>query len=206
FAQGIGAGDVAISSRGPSSVLLSVAGGSIELEGSSSGEALAIERLVFADGQEVAVSGLLETAVAVNGAEGNDIVDGNTAANVISGGAGDDVLSGNAGDDTYLFNIGDGVDRVTDLATAGEGNAIRFGPGISPDALSLGLGSLQIRIGQGGDAIHLDSVDANDVLGVHDVDLFEFDDGTRLSYSELLARGFDLEGTPLDDIITGSSI
>jgi Ca2+-binding RTX toxin-like protein len=205
FAAGIGAADVAVSSIGASSLFLSVAGSTIELEGSAA-DNLAIERLVFAGGQEVAVSSLLEATVALDGAEGNDFLGGNAEANVIAGGLGDDVLTGGAGDDTYLFNIGDGVDHITDLASADQSNVVRFGPGISADSLTLGLGSLQILVGDGGDAIHLDGVDPNDILGAHDVDLFEFDDGTRLTYAELLARGLDLNGTPFDDIIAGSSI
>ena len=35
---------------------------------------------------------------------------------------------------------------------------------------------------------------------------FEFDDGTVLSTTELLARGFDLDGTSLDDTLTGTNI
>src|SRR5262249_28284972 len=149
---------------------------------------------------------LVQGTVAVSGAEANDILAGNSAANTIAGGPGDDVLAGGAGSDTYLFNIGDGVDHVSDLASTGEGNVVRFGPGISADMLSLGTGSLEIRVGNSGDAIHLDNVDPNDVLGAHDVDVFEFDDGTRLSYAALVARGCDLNGTDSDELITGSSI
>lgn len=205
FGQGIGAADVTVRSIGDSTVFLSVAGNTIELRGSSPVD-LAIEKLRFADGREIALSGLLETAIAASGGAGNDVLSGNAIANVMSGGSGDDSLSGGAGDDTYLFNLGDGIDRISDTASAGEGNTVRFGPGISPDMLSLGLGSLEIHVGEGGDAIHLENVDPNDVLGAHDVELFEFDDGTRLTYSQLLERGFDLYGTDSDDLIAGSGI
>jgi Ca2+-binding RTX toxin-like protein len=204
FGQGIGAQDVTVGSIGASSITLSVAGATIELEGPAG--ALAIETLVFADGGQVAVSSLLQTALAVTGAAGNDFLGGNDAANTIAGGPGDDLLAGGAGSDTYQFNLGDGIDRIADAASAGESNVLRFGPGISRSSLSLGLGSLEIRVGEGGDAVHLENVDPGDLLGAHDVDLFEFDDGTTLTYAELLSQGLDLEGTSSEDFIPGSSI
>lgn len=204
FGQGIGDTDVAITAIGPSSVFLSVAGGTIELRGASG--RLAVEKLVFADGHEAALSGMLGTTAAVNGSAESDILVGNAAANVISGGAGDDLLAGGAGDDTYVFNMGDGVDRIDDLPSAGERNTIRFGPGISSGMLSLGKGSLEIRVGSRGDAIHLDNVDPSDLHGAHDVDRFEFDDGTSLTYEELLSRGLDLYGGDLEDLIVGSDL
>lgn len=204
FGEGIGVDDVAIASVGPSSVFLSAKGGTIELRGTA--DRLAIDKLMFVDRHEIAVSDFLRTTAAVRGGGGNDFLRGNAAANVISGGLGDDVLAGGAGDDTYVFNIGDGVDRIDDLPAAGERNVIHFGPGISAGMLSLGVGSLEIRIGDHGDAIHLANVDPNDLSGAHDVDLFKFDDGTSLSYAELLSRGLDLYGSGSDDLIAGSDL
>jgi Ca2+-binding RTX toxin-like protein len=72
----------------------------------------------------------------------------------LSGGQGNDYLYGEGGDDTYLFNVGNGIDYIGDY----EGDTtIIFGEGIVPGDLSLGLGSLLIHVGDGGDAIHLDN-------------------------------------------------
>lgn len=206
FAPAIGVADVSVISIGASSIFLAVAGSTLELVGSGSPGELAIETLEFADGYVVAVASLIDSAVLLNGAGGNDVLTGTAAANVITGGLGDDLLSGGAGDDTYAFSMGDGIDRIVDLPAPGEVNTVHFGPGISPDMLTLGLGSLLIRVGTSGDAIHLEGVDAGDIAGAHDIDVFEFDDGSRLTYQELLARGVDLYGSQFDEVITGSSI
>ena len=192
---------------GASSTLLHVAGSTLELIRSNAGEAgdLPIDRLVFADGTAVALNDLLDAAVPVTGTGGNDTLLGNSAENAIHSGAGDDLLFGGGGDDTYHFSLGDGVDRISDNPSFGETNSVAFGPGISPGMLTLGGGSLLIRVGSNGDAIHLESVDTNDVFGAHDVELFTFSDGLQLTYSQLIARGLDLFGTPSSDVIVGSN-
>ena len=72
--------------------------------------------------------------------------------------------------------------------------------------LKLNLGSLMLDLGNG-DGIHIDNedqtnangFDRNDVFNSSPIDSFEFDDGTLLSIDELLARGFDIEGTANDE-------
>src|SRR5207248_2672201 len=66
-------------------------------------------------------------------------------------------------------------------------------------------GSLLIRVGSSGDAIHLENVDTNDIFGMHDVDRFRFSDGSEITYAQLLSRGLDLFGTSGSDTITGSN-
>src|SRR3989441_3647110 len=125
---------------------------------------------------------------------------------LLVGGTGNDTLIGGAGNDTFVFNLGDGVDTIEDTAAPGEGNTLLFGAGITPDSLSLSLGSLLIRVGSNGDAIHSTNFDPNDALGPHPVDTFQFADGTVLSYSDLIGRGFDLTGTAGDDLISGTNV
>src|SRR5207245_1265238 len=113
---------------------------------------------------------------------------------------------GGGGSDTAGFKCGDGVDTIRRPAVPGEGKTLLFGAGITPDALSVSLGSLLIRVGSNGDAIHITNFDPNDALGPHAVDTFQFADGTVLSYSDLIGRGFDLTGTAGDDLITGTNV
>ena len=177
---------------------------------------LVVETLAFADGSTESLASLLGLAgpVATNGDDmisigvgddvvdalgGNDVVDTGAGNDTITGGLGNDQLTGGTGNDTYLFNAGDGVDTITDTAVEGDGNTIEFGAGITPTDLTLGIGSLLIRVGATGDAIHLTPFDPNDALGAHAIETFRFADGTTLSYSQLLARGFDLTGTAGDD-------
>lgn len=131
---------------------------------------------------------------AILAADGNDYIEG---------GPGNDALTGGLGDDIYVFNPGDGVDTIAD---AGGYDKIIFGPGITPEMLSLGLGSLLIRVGDQGDAIHLADFDPADALSARGIEDFLFADGSFLSYGELVARGFDLFGTASDDFITGTNV
>ncbi|MEK7412654.1 MAG: calcium-binding protein, partial [Planctomycetota bacterium] len=78
--------------------------------------------------------------------------------------------------------------------------------------VKLHLGSLMLDLGNG-DQIHIENeaqagangFDRNDVFNSSSIGSFEFDDGTVLSTTELLARGFDLDGTAGDDIIAGTN-
>jgi hypothetical protein len=86
-------------------------------------------------------------------------------------------------------------------------NVLSFGEGIAAGDLSLGLGSLAIRVGNNSnDAIHIANFNPNDVFGQRAIDRFAFapspgsgQAGTVLTYAELLARGFELAGTAGND-------
>ena len=203
FGQGIASGAVS-AAIGAEEVILFVGGSTITLLDFDS-SATAIERLTFADGSTVAVATLLDTATTARGTAFGESLSGNSAANTLTGGPGEDFLFGGAGSDTYVFSVGDGIDHIEDAQTQGDVNTVRFGPGITPEMLRLATGSLTIQIGSNGDAIQLEGVDPGNVFGTRDVEQFVFDDGTVLSYAELLARGLDLEGTALDDVIVGSN-
>ena len=118
---------------------------------------------------------------------------------------GNDVLNGGAGQDTYLFNAGDGSDRVSDAP--GEGNRLVFGPGISVNSVTLGLGtgdSLSVHTGVAGDAIQI----LENLEGTLEpsIDALEFADGATLSIEELLARGIEIIGTAGVDTLTGTNL
>lgn len=141
---------------------------------------------------------------ALFGEGGDDILDGGSGNDWLEGGVGNDTLLGGEGDDVYVYNLGEGIDRIEDLAAPDAPNTLRFGAGITPELLSLGLGSLFIRVGTSGDGIHLVPFDPNNPQGAHAVDLFRFEDGTTLTYSQLLERGLTLAGTDGNDSIRGS--
>ncbi len=137
---------------------------------------------------------------------GPDNLTGTAGADTLAGGQGNDTLSGGAGDDTYVFNLGDGVDTINDLSSVGEGNGLQFGTGIDPAVMTLSYdgGMLVLNLG-GGDQIRLSNFSNTDVYGAHAVETFSFADGTVLTYSQLIDRGFDLVGTAGDDVITGTN-
>ncbi|ODU32494.1 MAG: hypothetical protein ABS93_00265 [Thiobacillus sp. SCN 62-729] len=141
----------------------------------------------------------------------DDTLSATGGGGVLSGGRGSDILTGDGGGNTYLYNIGDGTDYITDVGGIldGEGNPllnrIVFGEGISANMLSLGLGSMAIQVGSDlNDVIHIENFDPNDVHATPSIGLFEFADGSTLTYEELIARGFDLAGSGADDDMSGT--
>src|SRR5690606_30901449 len=54
--------------------------------------------------------------------------------------------------------------------------------------------------------IDLAAFDQMDVYAQRTIDLFEFADGTVLTYEQLLDRGFDFEGSEYGDDIVGTNV
>ena len=97
----------------------------------------------------------------LDGGRGNDILIGSPGRDVLYGGPGDDVLDGAGGadwlmgaegNDTYLIHAGSGtLDRIRETGEVngqrfGDNNRVRFGEGITPDALTITSGAaLQFR-------------------------------------------------------------
>ncbi|MBH0199723.1 MAG: hypothetical protein HP497_09940, partial [Nitrospira sp.] len=137
------------------------------------------------------------------GEAGNDTLIGGTGDDILIGGIGADRLQGGAGQDRYLFNPGDGADLIVD--TAGEGNRVVFGAGISAESVTLqlsGEGGLAIHTGQLGDQIQIiANLSAADRSAV---DIVEFADGSTLSVTQLLAQGIAITGTADGDVLTGT--
>ena len=148
------------------------------------------DRFQALEGNDYVIAG--EGIDRVDGGLGDDYLSGGGGDDWLMGGAGQDFLEGGADDDTYYFEVGDGVDHINDLEGS---NTLRFGPGVTSDMISLGLGSLVIKVGNTDDAIHLDNFDLDDPYGIRDIDTFEFVDATgaltSLSYETLIARDID---------------
>lgn len=56
-----------------------------------------------------------------------------------------------------------------------------------------------------GDEIHINGFDQTDVFNSASVSSFSFADGSALTLNQLLARGFDLNGTSQNDTIAGTN-
>ncbi|MBI2314196.1 MAG: hypothetical protein HYU77_17055, partial [Betaproteobacteria bacterium] len=150
------------------------------------------------------------------GGTGNDTLLGGAGEDILIGGADSDLLVGGAGRDTYIFHRGDGVERIQD-APAGaadpEASVVVLGAGIERSEVKFRLGSLLIDLGQG-DAIHVEGFDAADPYATPVLGELHFADGTVLTYAELLAQGFDLDGTEDNDdghdaahpVLTGTAV
>jgi len=185
-----------------------------------------VERFEFADGTRLDwrqligrfSSSVVTTTNASPGAEmlggaGNDRLEASGGGATFSGGRGDDTLIGSGGNNTYIYNPGDGVDTIVDTGNQTDAggnpapNRLVFGEGIAPEDISLSLGSLLIRVGEGpGSEIHLSNFSPDDPYGQRAIDLFVFADGTEISYDQLLQRGFDIGGGSGDDMLNGTAV
>ncbi|MHB1677396.1 MAG: lipase family protein [Sulfuriferula sp.] len=138
---------------------------------------------------------------------------GNALDNVITANSGNDTLIagssnatliGGAGVDTFVINQG-GTYRIIDpLKTVSD--IIQFGPGITASMITLGLGSLMLRVGSSGEVVHIMDFNPADALAPNAIQTFRFADGTSLSYDQLLARGFDIYGTTGNETLSGTNL
>lgn len=152
----------------------------------------------------------------LDGGDGNDVLQGGGGDDDLHGGAGNDLLIGGDGLDTYRFNLGDGSDSIEDNAI--QSNRLVFGAGITAEDLSLDVAtgdSLLVRVGNNGDALEIVGFGVSLPTDFHSIRQFEFADGTILTDSQLLARGFHLSapvtggtvlGTAYADHIEGSQV
>ncbi len=155
------------------------------------------------------------------GGKGSDILRGGDGNDILIGGLGQDVIIGGAGRDTYVYNRGDGADIIIDSAAGGndpEASILVLGEGIRPGDLKFRFGSLMIDLGPSdpddpfasNDEIHFQNFNQNFPNLTAAIGEIRFADGTVLDYADILARGFDVDGTALDDsggsALIGSSV
>lgn len=140
----------------------------------------------------------------LQGGTGNDNLFGDEDDDILIGGAGTDTLIGGAGNDTYIINAGDGIDYIVDEFATPGANTVRFGAGVNQADIKLRQGSLLLDLG-GGNGVHIEGFNFNDVLNTVGIGSFQFADGSSLTAAELLARGFDLDGTANADVISGTN-
>ena len=142
----------------------------------------------------------------LNGEAGNDSLEGEAGNDVLVGGAGDDQLLGGDGSDTYRFNRGNGLDSVFDSGSGADTDTVVFGSGITFNSVSLSsqFGQMVIKVGADSDGIQSGS--AFDVFGSQTIEQFQFADGIVLSFADLVARGFDIDGTEFDDFLSGTNV
>ena len=141
------------------------------------------------------------------GGIGDDSLEGETGDDVLVGGTGDDQLFGGTGNDTYRFNLGDGLDSISDSIDVDEPNRVLFGPGFTTSSVTLttNFSQIVVRPGAAFEGVMV-GANGNDALGFHAVDYFDFADGTSLTYTQLVARGFDIDGTEFDDLLFGTNV
>lgn len=171
----------------------------------SPGSSWGIEHFKFADGTTLSFQDMVDRipTQVLNGTAGDDFLVGSAGSNEFFGGGGIDWLYGAFASDTYYFNLGDGEDWIRD---PGGTDRIVFGAGITPEMLSLGLGSMLVRIGTGGDALHIEYFDPEDPFRTGAIETYEFAGGSTLTHAQLLERGFDVYGSDAGETLAGTGI
>ena len=160
--------------------------------------------LIGGAGNDLIQSGGGNTALI--GGAGNDTLVGGSGHNWISGGPGNDFILGGSGGNTFLLSPGNGRDsiQIPNYLQLLDSSTARFAGSYSSYHPSLTPGSLVIRYGDLGDELHILNFDPNDVFASPAIQHFEFSDRI-LTYEELIALGFDINGTGGDDVLTGTN-
>lgn len=141
----------------------------------------------------------------LSGGGGMDGLYGGEGDDILQGGAGEDYLEGGPGSDTYIFNSGDGQDWIWEDPADPGLDLLQFGEGITPDMISLGLGSLAISVGNDGDVIHLTGFDPEDPYTSLGFERFRFADGTEWDGEMLMSRGIVIGGSADGDDLFGTA-
>ncbi len=142
------------------------------------------------------------------GGGGDDQIEGNEGNDILIGGPGSDVLKGGAGKDTYVLNRGDGFDAVfdtSDTATVADASVVVLDGQITRGAIKFRPGSLIIDAGEG-DGLWIEGFDPEDPLSTPVLSAIQFADGDFMSFEDVLAQGFDIDGTEGDDVIQGTAV
>jgi Ca2+-binding RTX toxin-like protein len=225
FGAGITTSNIVVSQTDNGNDIVIGIGGSdqVMLDNVSTDNYAIIEELHFADGAVLTHAQLMALATAptsgndtfygstvsdvLSGGGGNDLLIGRLGADTLHGGTGNDTLVGGGGGDVYLFNLGDGQDIVSDsngLIDQGGLDELRFGAGITASGITVAQADngndLVISIAGSTDKVTLNDASSN---GYARIETIRFDDGTVLTYSQLLEMATG--ATPGTDSFTGTS-
>ena len=215
FGAGLSLDDIqAVVENGTLVLRVGEGGDAIRLEGFDpriAGMPAPVGQIDFFDGTSLSFAALLGRGYEIVGTPGEDFLNGTSGHDSIRGLGGNDLLSGEAGDDTYLLAPGDGVDTVDDIAQPGQGNSLVLPEGSDPDHVRLSHDPhsqlLILQETATDNEVRLTGFDRLDPFGQRAVQWYQFGTaGTTLSYEELLARGFDIDGTAGSETLLGTTL
>jgi Ca2+-binding RTX toxin-like protein len=145
----------------------------------------------------------------LDGGDGDDTLIGGAGNDILIGGKGKDILQGGDGKDTYIFNKGDGIDTIDDTpadAKSSDASVIILGEGFKKEDVKFRKGSLLVDFGlsdandpNSRDEIHFAGFDALNPNATQMIGELRFADGAVMTYNDILAQGFDIDGTEGDD-------
>ncbi len=135
----------------------------------------------------------------LDGGAGNDTLYGNSGSDILIGGAGTDTLIGGAGRDIYVFDKGDvvGDEVINDTDTGAEASVLVLN-GVNRNTVKFRTGSLMIDLGEGA-RIHLEGFDQINPGNTPLVGELRFEGSEVMTYADILAQGFDIDGTEGND-------
>ena len=187
-----------------------------------------IEGVYFDDGPSWSWLDLQHAVISTYTTDGADVTYGFGTADSFSASAGDDLLIGFDGGDVYEFDVGSGADVIHDRSAYlhtvfseilnygwDDADVLRFGRGLTPDDVTFArpteAADLVIATGDLADTLtvtgQFDAI-RTDLLGLYGlawfdrVERFEFDDGTVLSWEDVL--GIVTTGGDGDDQLWGA--
>ncbi|MCB1493953.1 MAG: hypothetical protein KDJ77_19475, partial [Rhodobiaceae bacterium] len=156
-----------------------------------------VELFQFADGTEWNLEDIRNGLT--TGTEGDDEVFGfDDRDDVLDGLGGSDALEGGLGNDSYKFGLGSGQDSILDT---GGIDKIVFGAGISAQMLAFSdeNGDLLVRIANADDNLII--IGGSGGSSANKIESFEFDDGTVLSFDDIIRLLVEDQSTSGDDVI-----
>lgn len=169
-----------------------------------------IEEFAFTDGSTLSSDGVMDLLIAQNSTTGNDAIHGFARHDVIDGGTGDDLMAGWYEGDTYHWRSGDGDDTIReDEYPLESGNDRLILEDLTPDDVVVGRNGsdfdLVIGTTLGNGSVTLEDQARVYVVGParHDVEEFQFSDGTVWTNADLFNRYLADAATGGDDDIRG---
>jgi Ca2+-binding RTX toxin-like protein len=228
FGENINAEDIVYKRSGSHLVMEINESDSVTVEYFFYGTINQIEYFEFADGTVLDIDDIKERTNYVKGTEGNDTIKaftdginfdldqtlyglgGNDTIEdtpgrnaTIIGGEGNDTLYGEGGNDTYIFNLGDGKDYIDEYHTLNNNakyDRIIFGEGILADEIEFKrvYTNLIITVNEN-DSVNIEGQYFNDY---HQIEYFEFADGTVLNINDIEERTNYVKGTEGDDTVS----
>lgn len=184
--------------------------GSITLEGWEGQSLLdtTISNFVFADGSQLSMQALFEQGRSIRGTANADILIGTAGDDLIEGLQGNDAMQGGAGADTYVIHANSGQDTITDASTLQGRNVLQFANINDPSQVRLSVnaeGNLVVHTPDGS-SVTLTNFNRLDALGSQrTIEFFQFG-ANIVSYEDLLARGFETQGTSSGDVLLGTNL
>ncbi|MEO7719934.1 MAG: calcium-binding protein, partial [Capsulimonas sp.] len=175
-----------------------------------------IDLFTFEDGTMFDYDALIKTLLRQHETSGNDILYGFHGDDSLDAGAGDDFISGGNGSDTYYFGRGYGHDVIQDKTTniiSGMDDTLVFRAGVAQGDVKFTFGDsaddLKVTLNSG-DTLLIKGEFAKTFAGIVDIyfdriEHFNFNNGTSLSWDQVLASTIADQNNDGNDTVYGSS-